>query len=62
MYNLDNLVTIHDLLRIYVYLTYYDLLTFYDVYTQLFDKKFFIRNFGKMNFKFKKFGLQFSQN
>ena len=27
-----------------------------------FYKKFFIRNFGKMNFKFKKFGLQFSQN
>ena len=27
-----------------------------------FYKKFFIRNVGKMNFKFKKFGLQFSQN
>ena len=33
------------------------------VYTlSFFYKKFFIRNFGKMNFKFKKFGLQFSQN
>ena len=57
-YNLQVVVIVlifcADIINRLFEINYYTLSFFY--------KKFLIRNFGKMNFKFKKFGLQFSRN